>query len=101
MLRTLLARSSIRTAATTRTFTTGRALMTDGATGSGASRVGGQAAGDAFTKREKAAEEMWIKEEEKRKLRELHDKLKEQKDHIEKMQTDIETMMKESGGEQH
>jgi hypothetical protein len=45
MLRTLLARSSIRTAATTRTFTTGRALMTDGATGSGASRVGGQAAG--------------------------------------------------------
>lgn len=60
---------------------------------------------DAFTKREKAAEEMYIKEEERKKyvssppprvplanpcrLLELKDKLKVQKEHIEKMQTDM------------
>jgi hypothetical protein len=38
-----------------------------GETGSGASRTGGERAGDAWTKREAASEEIYIKDEEKRK----------------------------------
>jgi len=75
--------------------------MAEGDTGSGSSRIGGSKAGDAFTRREKASEEKWIKDEEKRKLLELKDKLAEQKQHIEKIQNDIDEMMKSSGGEQH
>lgn len=39
--------------------------MSEGATGSGASRPGGSASGDAYTKREKANEDYYVKQKEK------------------------------------
>ncbi|KAF2813138.1 uncharacterized protein BDZ99DRAFT_411634, partial [Mytilinidion resinicola] len=56
-----------------------------GETGSGASRPGGERAGDAFTKRERSAEEYYIHEEEKAKLLAIREKLRAQKQHIEEL----------------
>jgi len=75
--------------------------MAAGDTGSGASRSGGEAAGDAFTKREKASEELWIRKEEKAKLLQLKEKLEKQKEHIEELSKNIDEMVKNSGGEQN
>jgi len=74
-----------------------------GETGSGSSRVGGERAGDAFTKRESAQEEIWVREEEKRKLAELRAKLDAQEKHIKDLKNSIDGMMKKEygGGEQH
>lgn len=46
----------------------------EGATGSGASRAGGEHEGDAFTRREKAAEDAYIRQREQEKLREWQSK---------------------------
>jgi len=74
-----------------------------GETGSGTSRAGGERAADAFTKRESAQEELWVREEEKRKLTELRSKLEAQEKHIKDLKTSIDGMMKKEygGGEQH
>ncbi|KAH7138436.1 mitochondrial ATPase inhibitor, IATP-domain-containing protein [Dendryphion nanum] len=81
--------------------TTARA-MAGGDTGSGTSRIGGSRGGDAFTKREAAAEELYIREEERQKLLAIKEKLKTQKQHIEDLEKHIDEVTKErSGGEQN
>jgi len=88
MLRTAIAR------APRRYFTTARIMRADGATG--ATRAGGEKAGDAFNKREKAQEELWIREEEKKKLEQLRDKLQEQKKHIETLTGNIDDLIRKA-----
>lgn len=59
-----------------RTLTTSPTLSSEGATG--ATRPGGAAHSDAFTKREKAAEDMWVREREKNIMAVLRDKIARQ-----------------------
>jgi len=75
--------------------------MAEGDLGSGASRSGGGKAGDAFTRREQASEDMYIKQEERNKLQLLKDKLQKQQEHIEKIKENIDDIIKQSGGEHH
>ncbi|KAF2401588.1 hypothetical protein EJ06DRAFT_349998 [Trichodelitschia bisporula] len=58
-------------------------------------------AGDAFTSREKANEEFYIRKEERQKLLLLREKLSAQKKHIEELDKHIEGLTRESGGEKH
>lgn len=60
-------RLASRTLLAARTFSTTARSMSEGATGSGASRAGGIAKGDAYTKREKANEDFYVREKEKEK----------------------------------
>jgi hypothetical protein len=70
--------------------------MTAGATGSGASRPTGSAGGDAFTKREAASEELYIRQEEKAKLLAIKEKLKQQRKHMEDLDKHIDDVIAES-----
>ena len=60
-------RLATRTLLAARAFSTSARTMAEGATGSGASRAGGIAHGDAYTKREKANEDFYVKEKEREK----------------------------------
>ncbi|KAI9823365.1 MAG: hypothetical protein M1826_007776 [Phylliscum demangeonii] len=73
--------------------------MAEGATGSGASRSGGMAQGDSFTRREQANEDMYVKEQEKEKLRALKEKLNQQRAHLDELDKHIDELTKEQGGE--
>ncbi|KAF2006611.1 hypothetical protein P154DRAFT_422010 [Amniculicola lignicola CBS 123094] len=70
-----------------------------GETGSGSSRAGGEKAGDAFTRRETAAEELYIRAEERQKLLAIKEKLKQQKQHIDELEKHIDEVTKEGGGQ--
>jgi len=70
-----------------------------GAGDTGGVRPGGEKTGDAFTRRERGSEEMWIKEQERAKLRELQDKLHQQRKHIDELSKNIDEIFKNSGGE--
>ncbi|PSN71657.1 hypothetical protein BS50DRAFT_569308 [Corynespora cassiicola Philippines] len=76
---------SARPMASRRMLSTSARLMSAGDVGSGASRPGGSRGGDAFTKREAAAEELYIRQEEKAKLLAIREKLKQQQAHIEEL----------------
>lgn len=98
MFRTQITRTA-RPVAAQRFLTTTSKLMSSGDTGSGYSRPGGERAGDAFTKRERAAEDRFIKQEERAKLLAIREKLAAQKKHIEELDKHIEDLTKEHGGE--
>ncbi|KAF2471088.1 uncharacterized protein BDR25DRAFT_224391 [Lindgomyces ingoldianus] len=85
MLRSTIIKTA-RPLASRRLLSTSARLMGSGDTGSGFSRPSGERGGDAFTKRETAAEEMYIRQEEKAKLRAIKAKLQEQKKHIEELE---------------
>jgi ATPase inhibitor, mitochondrial len=53
-----------------------------GDTGAGYARPMGERGGDAWTKREHASEEMWIRREEKARLEVLKEKLADRKAHL-------------------
>jgi len=74
-------------------------VMAGGDTGSGSSRPGGSKSGDAWTKREHAAEELYIKREETDKLRALKQKLNEQRKHIDDLEKHIDDVVKGEGGQ--
>ena len=57
----------------TRTFSAAARKMAEGDTGS--TRSGGAAQGDAFTKREQANEDYYVREQEKKKLADLRKKI--------------------------
>ncbi|KAF8538395.1 mitochondrial ATPase inhibitor, IATP-domain-containing protein [Trichophaea hybrida] len=78
-----------------------RFTSSEGATGSGYSRPGGQAAGDSFTKREKAAEDLYIRQQEQLKLKELKAKLQAQRKHLDDLDAHVDEMTKEQGGEKN
>ncbi|KAH7329305.1 mitochondrial ATPase inhibitor, IATP-domain-containing protein [Stachybotrys elegans] len=79
-------------------FSTTARVMTEGATGS-PPKTGGQ--GDAFQRREKAAEDFAIRAREKEKLMELKRKLAEQQQHLQRLSDHIDEITKDQGGEQN
>ncbi|KAF2450865.1 hypothetical protein P171DRAFT_479928 [Karstenula rhodostoma CBS 690.94] len=97
MLRTSVIKAS-RLPATTRSFSSSLRVFA-GETGSGASRPGGSRSGDAFTKRETAAEEMYIKQEERARLLAIRHKLQQQQQHIEELTKHIDEVTKQEGGQ--
>ncbi|CCX04697.1 mitochondrial ATPase inhibitor, IATP-domain-containing protein [Pyronema domesticum] len=74
---------------------------TEGATGAGYARPGGQAAGDSFTKREKAAEDMYIKQQEAMKLKQLQEKVRATRKHLDELDKHIEEEHNNQGGEKN
>ncbi|KAF2246741.1 hypothetical protein BU26DRAFT_460713 [Trematosphaeria pertusa] len=98
MLRASLIKNA-RPLATRRLFSTSTRVMSAGDTGSGVSRAEGMRAGDAWTKRETAAEEMYIKQEERAKLLAIKAKLQQQQKHIDELTKHIDEVTKESGGQ--
>ncbi|KAF1914290.1 mitochondrial ATPase inhibitor, IATP-domain-containing protein [Ampelomyces quisqualis] len=97
MLRSSIIKSA-RSVAAPRYFSSAARRFAEGATGSGSSRATGSAGGDAFTKRESAAEELYIRQEEKAKLLAIQEKLKQQRQHIDDLDKHIQEVIKE--GEQ-
>jgi len=73
--------------------------MSEGATGSGTSRPGGEAAGDAYTRREKAQEDFYVRQKEKDKLLALKEKLSAQRKHLDELDKHIDELTKDQGGE--
>jgi len=93
MLRSTLApalRPAFRQNTVKALFSTSVQMRAEGATGSGESRPGGAASGDAFTKREKANEDYSIKQREREKLLALKAKIAEQKKHLEELDKSLE-----------
>ncbi|KAL0264537.1 ATPase inhibitor [Diplodia seriata] len=72
-----------------------------GAGDTGSIRSGGEKAADTWNKREAANEELYIRQEEKRKLMALKDKLKKQREHIDELERHIDDLTKTQGGEQN
>lgn len=60
----VLLRSSRGLTRSSRLFSTSIRSMAEGDTGAGASRPGGAAQGDAFSKREQASEDMYVRQQE-------------------------------------
>ncbi|KAF2638347.1 hypothetical protein P280DRAFT_431600 [Massarina eburnea CBS 473.64] len=98
MLRTSFVKAA-RPLAAQRFFSTSMRAMSAGDAGSGSSRPGGVRSGDAFTKREAAAEELYIKSEEKAKLMAIRQKLQQQQKHIEELTKHIDEVTGEAGGQ--
>ncbi|KKY19818.1 putative mitochondrial atpase iatp family protein [Diplodia seriata] len=98
MLRTTITRA-LRTPAAARPFSTSIRAMAAGDTGG--IRSGGEKAADTWNKREAANEELYIRQEEKRKLMALKDKLKKQREHIDELERHIDDLTKTQGGEQN
>ncbi|KAF2017582.1 hypothetical protein BU24DRAFT_420616 [Aaosphaeria arxii CBS 175.79] len=100
MYRTSIIKAA-RPLASKRLLSTTARVMTGGDTGSGASRAGGIRSGDAFTKREAANEEMYIRQEERAKLLAIKEKLKQQRQHIDELEKHIDDVTKERSGGEH
>ncbi|KAF1985702.1 putative ATPase inhibitor, mitochondrial [Aulographum hederae CBS 113979] len=64
-------------------------------------KSGGARSSDAFNKREKAAEDMWIREQEKDKLKHLSNKLAEEQKVLNELKAQIDEIIKTGGGEQN
>merc|ERR1712029_22957 len=82
-----------------RLFSTSVRAMSAGDTGSGASRAGGIRSGDAFTKREAAQEEMYIRNEERQKLINIRERLIQQQQHIQELTKHIDDITAGEGGQ--
>ena len=82
--------NSYATAITTRSFSAAPFRMAEGDTG--APRSGGAAQGDAFTKREQASEDFYVKEQEKRKLEEMKKRVADKEAELAKDRKEIEDM---------
>ncbi|KAF3483881.1 uncharacterized protein GIQ15_03205 [Arthroderma uncinatum] len=73
--------------------------MTEGSTG--APRAGGVQSGDAWTKKESAEENLYVKRKETEKLLALKEKLKQQRAHLDELDAHIDELTKNQGGEQN
>ncbi|ERS98399.1 hypothetical protein HMPREF1624_05183 [Sporothrix schenckii ATCC 58251] len=80
---------------TARTFATSAIRMGEGDTGAP------RPTADAFTRREKAAEDYAIRQREKEKLLQLRQKLKEQQAHLDQLAQHIDELTREQGGEKN
>jgi hypothetical protein len=76
----------------TRTFSMSALRAAEGDTG--ALRSGGTAQGDAFTKREQASEDYYVRQEEKKKLEALRQKIAEKEADIAKDREEAEKLTK-------
>ena len=77
---------------TIRNFSIAARRMAEG--DAGAPRSGGSAQSDAFNKREKANEDMYMKQQEKKKLEELRRKIAEKEADVAKDRKEAEKLMK-------
>ncbi|KAK3116778.1 ATPase inhibitor [Teratosphaeriaceae sp. CCFEE 6253] len=80
------------TTSTTRPFSLAARRMAEG--DAGAPRSGGAAQGDAFTKREQASEDYYVREQEKEKLAKLKQKIADQEAQLAKDRQEVEGMAK-------
>ncbi|KAL8761778.1 MAG: hypothetical protein Q9184_002139 [Pyrenodesmia sp. 2 TL-2023] len=69
--------------------------MAEGDTGG--IRSGGAAQGDAFSKREKANEDFYVRDQEMQKLRALKKKIEEHKKHLEELEKNVSDTMAQGG----
>lgn len=81
--------------ATTRTFTTSILRQAEGDTG--APRSGGAAQGDAWTKREQASEDYYVRQQEREKLEALKKKIADKEAEVAKDREEMEKLGKGSG----
>ncbi|KAF2151154.1 hypothetical protein K461DRAFT_279941 [Myriangium duriaei CBS 260.36] len=88
MLRTTRALRSLTTQTQTAQFSIAARRMAAGDTG--APRSGGVAQGDSFTKREEASENLYIKQQEREKLRALKAKIAQQEEELAKHKKEAE-----------
>ncbi|TKA83724.1 hypothetical protein B0A55_00278 [Friedmanniomyces simplex] len=96
LTRTLIARPFSLTArtTTTRPFSLAARRMAEG--DAGAPRSGGSAQGDAFTKREQASEDYYVRQQEKDKLAKLKQKIADQEAQLAKDREEAEGLTKKS-----
>lgn len=83
----------ITTPTTSRTFSVASRRMAEGDTG--APRSGGAAQGDAFTKREQASEDYYVKQQEKQKLEALRKKIADKEADLAKDRKEAEKLTKQ------
>ncbi|WYZ34658.1 hypothetical protein EsH8_I_000934 [Colletotrichum jinshuiense] len=97
MMRIAVTKAAARplTFASRAAFSTTTRAMAEGDTGA-TPKYGG---GDAFQKREQAAENLAIRQREKEKLLELKKKLTEQQAHLQQLSDHIDEITKNQGGE--
>ncbi|KAK1835584.1 mitochondrial ATPase inhibitor, IATP-domain-containing protein [Podospora conica] len=98
MLRTTILKAARPSAVSRAAFTTTARALGAGDTGA-PPKTGGF--GDAFQRRERAQEEMFIRKAEKEKLLALREKIKQQQDHLQQLQDHIDDITKDQGGEQN
>ncbi|KAK9237748.1 mitochondrial ATPase inhibitor, IATP-domain-containing protein [Lipomyces kononenkoae] len=67
-------------------------FYSEGATG--APRPGGEKQGDTFTKREKAQEDLYVRQLEAQKLKALRDALKKQREHLDDIEAHLDELEK-------
>lgn len=84
---------TVRSTPSVRSFSIAARRMAGGDTG--ATRSGGAAQGDAFTKREKANEDYYVRDQERQKLEQLKKKIQQQEEALEKDRAEHEKL---SGG---
>lgn len=82
----------ITTVQTARSFSVAARRMAEGDTG--APRSGGAAQGDAFTKREQASEDYYVRQQEKEKLQALRQKIADKEAEIAKDREEAEKLTK-------
>ncbi|CAD6577346.1 MAG: hypothetical protein ASARMPREDX12_008318 [Alectoria sarmentosa] len=81
---------------TSRTITTTASRMAEGDTGS--TKPGGSAQGDAFSKREQADENLYVRQKEQEKLQQLKQKIADHKKHLDELDQHVTEQMN-SGSE--
>ena len=79
-----------------RTFTMSALRSAEGDVG--APRFGGAASGDAFTRRERASEDYYVKQHEKEQLAALKKKIADQEAQLAKDRGEVEKITKKNGG---
>ncbi|KAL4890822.1 mitochondrial ATPase inhibitor, IATP-domain-containing protein [Aspergillus ambiguus] len=82
-----------------RSFSSFAPRMSEGDTG--APRSGGSAQADAFTRREEAQENFYIRQREKEKLLSLRKKITEQRKHLDELDKHLAELQQGQGGEQN
>ncbi|KEF62296.1 uncharacterized protein A1O9_00268 [Exophiala aquamarina CBS 119918] len=100
MLRTQAIKLARAAPAVRRSFSSVAMRAAEGDTG--ATRPGGVASSDAFTRREQASEAKYIRDKELESIKKLKEKLEAQREHLNKLDQHIKEMENErSGGEHH
>ncbi|KAK9478259.1 mitochondrial ATPase inhibitor, IATP-domain-containing protein [Lipomyces japonicus] len=87
---TSIARLTVRRAASVRVSAI--RAYSEGSTGS--PRAGGERSGDSFTKREKAQEDLYVRQLEKEKLKALRDSLQKQREHLDELEAHLNDLEK-------
>lgn len=85
----------LASSSTRRAFSVTTVRSTEGSSGS--PRSGGAASGDAFTKREKANEDYYVKNQEREKLAAMKKRVADQEEQLAKDRAAVEDMQKKSG----